>query len=75
MNRSRKRGSQIIYEVANGVQEDSKTTNLEYPSPFTIDEHRYSSLRKLFRITVYCIKSINTRIWSKCSMSLMERVF
>ena len=72
MDRSRKQGSQIIYEVANVAQEDPK---INYASPFTMDEHKYSSLRKLLRISVYYLKFINIKVMSKCSTGLKERLF
>ena len=66
-----KRRSQIIYEVANVAQEEPKVI---FPSPFAMDEHKYSSLRKLLRISVYCLKFINLKVMSKCSTELKERV-
>ena len=72
MDRSRKQGSQIIYEVANVAQEDPK---INYTSPFTMDEHKYSSLRKLLRISVYCLKFIDIKVMSRCSIGLKERLF
>ena len=36
-----KRRSQIIYEVTNVAQEEPK---IIFPSPFAMDEHKYSSL-------------------------------
>ena len=73
MERGGKQGSQIIYEIANVVREESKTTNSDYLSPLTIDEHKYSSLRKLLCITVYCFKFIDARVLSKCSTGLKEK--
>ena len=70
MERGGKQGSQIIYEIANVVREESKA---DYLSPLTIDEHKCSSLRKLLRITVYCFKFIDARVLSKCSTGLKEK--
>ena len=33
-------------------------------SPFRIDEKRFSSLQKLIRVTSYCVRFIQKRIWS-----------
>ena len=68
-----KKGSQVIYEVTNVVNDGSQVHN-DYPSPLTIDEFKYSSLRKLLRITVYCIKFIYIMVLNKCSKELKERV-
>ena len=70
MERDGKQGSQIIYEIANVVREESK---VDYLSPLTIDEHKCSSLRKLLRITVYFFKFIDARVLSKCSTGLKEK--
>ena len=70
MERGGKQGSQIIYEIANVVREESKA---DYLSPLTIDEYKCSSLRKLLRITVYCFKFIDARVLSKCSTGLKEK--
>ena len=59
-----KKGSQVIYEVTNVVNDGSQVHN-DYPSPLTIDEFKYSSLRKLLRITVYCIKFIYIMVLNK----------
>jgi len=48
--------------------------NNDYPSPLTIDEFKYSSLGKLLRVTVYCIKFIYFKVINKCSKELKERV-
>jgi len=63
----------VIYEVTNVVQDGSQVYH-DYPSPLTIDEFKYSSLRKLLRITVYCIKFIYIKVINKCSKELKERV-
>jgi len=53
-----KKGSQVIYEATNVVRDDPQVNN-DYPSPLTIDEFKYSSLWKLLRVTMHCIKFIN----------------
>ena len=69
-----KKGSKVIYEATNVVQDGSQV-NDDYPSPLLMDEFRYVSLRKLLRITVYCIKFIYFKVVSKCSKKLTERIF
>ena len=39
-----------------------------------IGEEKYSSLRKLLRITVCCLKFIRKRIWSRCSETLKAKI-
>ena len=41
--------------------------NKERWSVFDIDVDKYSSLRKLLRITVYCLKFIKQRDWNSLS--------
>ena len=43
-------------------------------SPFGIDETKYSSLCKLLRITVLCLKFVKKRVFNRCSQSLQEKV-
>ena len=39
-----------------------------------IDEKKYSSLRKLLRVTVFCLKFIRIRVWNRCSDELKEKI-
>ena len=57
-------GSQVLYETANLVSEGQKDSTL---SPLGIDETKYSSLWRLLRITVICLKFIKKRVLNKCS--------
>ena len=41
-------------------------------SPFRIDEKRFSSLQKLIRVTSYCVRFIQKRIWSVLSKETQE---
>ena len=62
----------MLYEVSNVVGED---TGMALPSPLTIDESRYSTLRKLLRVTVYCFKFIYAKVIIRCSTVTVERNF
>ena len=43
-------------------------------SIFLIDESKYSSLRRLLRVTAYCLKFIKGKIWSKCPTEVLNRI-
>jgi len=64
-------GSSVIYEATNVVKE--AVVEQTYLSPFIIDEIRYSSLCKLLRITVLCLKFVKKKILNKCPMLLYKR--
>ena len=62
---SREKGaktSKVFYDMAS-VSHDSDCENKERYSVFDIDANKYSSLRKLLRITVYCLKFIKQSVW------------
>ena len=52
-----RKGSQIIFEATNVVQDGSQADN-DYLSPLTIDGFKYSSLQK-----VLCVSSSFTSRW------------
>ena len=56
----------MFYEVAAFADQSCNDQDEEF-SIYEIDEKRYSLLRKLLRITVYCLKFIKQLIWSKLS--------
>ena len=66
-----KSGSDVIFESSNVIQEDKSHGSL---SACTIDEKKYSSLRRLLRVTALCSKFVKIRIWDKCTAGLKERV-
>ena len=59
-----KYGSEVFFESVNVVQENIDEVST---SVCTIDERKYSSLRKLLRVTAYCLKFIKKRVWNRCS--------
>ena len=64
-------GSDLFFVSINVVQEKSDQTPM---SVCTIDERNFSSLRKLLRVTVVCMKFIKKRVWNRCSDELKERI-
>ena len=63
------KGPTVLYET-------NMVANYDWPFNSTIcgiDHHKYSSLRKLPRITVYCLKFIKQRIWMTLSQAKKER--
>ena len=62
-------GSDLFFASVNVVQEKSDQTPM---SVCTIDERKFSSLRKLLRVTVVCMKFIKKRVWNRCSDELKE---
>ena len=60
----------VFLEAANLVQENS-----DQGSVCTIDETKYSSLRRLLRVTVLCLRFIKKRVWDKCSDELKRRMY
>ena len=63
----------VLYETTNLVKNDSIEQD-KVISIFLIDESKYSSLRRLLRVTAYCLKFIKGKIWSKCPMELQNRI-
>ena len=61
----------MFFESANVVQENNDQVST---SVCTIDERKYSSLRKLLRITAYFLKFINKRVWNRCSDEVKKRI-
>ena len=55
--------SKVFYEMS-AVSHDLDCENKERWSVCDIDADKYSSLRKLLRITVYCLKFIKQRVWN-----------
>ena len=66
-----KYGSEVFFESANVVQENSDQVSM---SVCTIDERKYSSLRKLLRVIVFCLKFIKKRVCNKCSDEMKKRI-
>jgi len=64
-------GSDIIYETTNVVKEQISQASL---SVCTIDEEKYSSLRKLLRVTLFCLKFIRKGCWNRCSETLKAKI-
>ena len=61
----------MFFESVNVVQENSDEVST---SVCTIDERKYSSLRKLLRVTAYCLKFIKKRVWNRCSDEVKKRI-
>ena len=55
--------SKVFYEMS-VLSHDLDCENKERWSVCDIDADKYSSLRKLLRITVYCLKFIKQRVWN-----------
>jgi len=58
----------VYFETVNVVQESGQE------SACVIDETRYSSLRKLLRVTVFVLKFIKKKVWSRCTNVLKEMI-
>jgi len=58
-----------VYDITN-VANDSENTQF-YPSTLMIDETKYSSLRKLPRVIVYCFKF---KIIQRCNFKTKVRI-
>ena len=65
-------GSPVMYEATNLLKD--AVVEQGCVSSFEIDETKYSSLCKLLRITVLCLKFVKKRVFNRCSQSLQERV-
>ena len=66
-----KYGSEVFFESANVVQENSDQVSM---SVCTIDETKYSSLRRLLRVTVFCLKFLKKRVWNRYSDEVKKRI-
>ena len=62
--------SRSLYEVASVTSHDVDKVN----SVCGIDESKYSSLRRLLRVTVYCLKFIKRRAWLALIQSRRESI-
>ena len=58
-------GSQILYESTNTVSSEGHSCTIL--SPLGIDETKYSSLWRLLRVTVICLKFVKKYVLNKCS--------
>ena len=61
----------MFLESVNVVQENGDQASV---SVCTIDEGKYSSVRRLLRITVFCLKFIKKRVWNRFPDELKENV-
>ena len=52
----------------------SRRVVIKHLTVCAIDERKYSSLRNLLRLTVFCLKFIRIRVWNRCSDELKERI-
>jgi len=65
LNEPKKVGSQVLYESSNVVSSEGQ--NYLTFSPLGIDETKFSSLWRLLRVTVICLKFIKKCVLNKCS--------
>jgi len=61
-------GSDGIFESSNVVQEVNQRPVC------VIDETWHYILRKLLRVTLFCLKFIKRKVWDKCSDALKQRI-
>ena len=66
-----KYGSEVFFESANVLQENSDQVSM---SVCTVDETKYSSLRRLLRVTVFCLKFLKKRVWNRYSDEVKKRI-
>ena len=66
-----KSGSDVILESSNVVREDESHGSLLV---CTIDEKKYSSLRRLLRVTALCLKFVKMKVWDKCTTGLKKKM-
>ena len=64
LNEPKKVESQVLYESSNVVSSEGQI-HLTF-SPLGIDETKFSSLWRLLRVTVICLKLIKKRVVNKC---------
>ena len=57
----------IIFESSKVVQKDEGHGSA---SACTIDKKKYSSLRRLLRVIVHCLKLIKIKVWNRCKTEL-----
>ena len=67
-----KQGPRFLYETTNLVKDD--LVKQDTKAVFSIDESKYSSLRKLLRVTAFCLKFIKRKIWIRCPTELHNRL-
>ena len=72
MNADQK-GSNVIHEITN-VANDSGNFD-SHLSLLTINETKYSSLRKLLCVTVYYVKFVYLRVIQKCKQETRVKIF
>jgi len=60
----------VLYEVSSLVHHDE----IQKPSVCQIDQEHYSSLRKLLKITCYCLKFIKRKVWDALPTSYKETI-
>ena len=58
--------ARVLYECSNVASHGPQDVNL---SVCGINEKKYSSLRKLLRVTCYCLKFVKKRLWDLLSES------
>ena len=63
----------VLYNTTNLVKDDL-TEQDKAISIFLIDESKYSSLRRLLRVTAYCLKFIKRKIWNRCPTEVLNRI-
>ena len=56
-----------VKELANVAGINKKDQEKQIVSLFGVDEKRYSSLRKLIRVSVYVMRYIKNRVWNRIS--------
>ena len=59
-----------LYETTSVISHDVDNVN----SICGIDEKKFSSLRRLLRVTVYCLKFIRRRIWLTLTQSIRNQL-
>ena len=64
----------VLYDTTNLVKDDPIEQDKAI-SIFLIDESKYSSLRRLLRVTAYCLKFIKRKIWSKCPTEVLVQKY
>ena len=63
----------VLYDTTNLVKDDPVGQDKAILI-FLIDESKYSSLRRLQRVTAYCLKFIKGKIRSKCPTEVLNRI-
>ena len=60
------RTARVLYECLSNV---TTTHNGQELTVCGIEERKYSSLRKLLRVTCYCLRFVKKRVWNLLSES------